>query len=158
MYNTRKHFGLALLAGLFAVVAVASSPAAELKGCSNATAAGDWAFTTSGTVTGVGQVAAVGVYSADLDGTLSGKQIRSLGGVAGDETFVGTFSVNPDCLGSATIRVYESGVLVRTTTLGLAYDRSGREQRIIFTSLVLPNNVSLPAVITGEAHRIHGAQ
>jgi hypothetical protein len=34
-----------------------------------------------------------------------------------DETSTGTATVNPDCTGTDTIQVFQSGVLVRTTTL-----------------------------------------
>jgi hypothetical protein len=50
--------------------------------------------------------------------------------------------------------VFESGVLVRTSTLKVVYDQNGREERAIFQSVVLPNGTSLPAVLTIEAKRI----
>jgi hypothetical protein len=62
--------------------------------------------------------------------------------------------VNPDCTGTDTIQVFESGVLVRTTTLHLVCDDDGREARAVFTSLVLPDGTSLPSIITIEARRV----
>ena len=66
-------------------------------------------------------------------------------------SFTGTTIVNPDCTGSDTIQVFQSGVLVRTTALHLVYDDDGREARAAFTSLVLPDGTSLPSIITIKA-------
>jgi hypothetical protein len=131
------------------------SPAqAEAQHCSVASASGKWAFTTTGSIQGVGDVAAVGIYTADPSGHLSGSQTRSLAGQVAAETFTGTFAVKPNCTGSATIQVFESGTLVRTSTLAVAYDDNIREQRAIFTSVVLPDGTSLPTVLTIQARRI----
>jgi hypothetical protein len=62
--------------------------------------------------------------------------------------------VNPDCTGTDTIQVFESGILVRTTTLHVVYDDHGQEARAVFTSLVLPDGTSLPSIITIEARRL----
>jgi hypothetical protein len=104
----------------------------------------------------IGPVAAVGIFTADASGNLSGSQTRSLAGAIADETFTGTYVVNSDCTGTDVIQVYESGVLVRTSTLKVVYDQNGREARAIFQSVVLPNGTSLPAVLTIEAKRITG--
>jgi hypothetical protein len=77
-----------------------------------------------------------------------------LNGDIADETFTGTATVNPDCTGTDTIQVFESGVLVRTTILHLVYDDDGREARAVFTSLVLPDGTSLPTIITIEARKL----
>ena len=127
---------------------------AQALPCSNASVSGKWALTTTGSITGVGDVAAVGIYTATPSGHLTGSQTRSLGGQVAVETFSGTFSVKPDCTGSAVIEVFQSGTLVRTSTLDLAYDDNIREQRAIFRSVVLPDGTSLPTVLTIEARRI----
>jgi hypothetical protein len=62
--------------------------------------------------------------------------------------------VNPDCTGTDTIQVFESGILVRTTTLHVVYDDNGQEARAVFTSLVLPDGTSLPSIITIEARKL----
>jgi hypothetical protein len=89
-----------------------------------------------------------------LSGNITGTQTRSLNGDIAYETFTGTAIVNPDCTGTDTIRVFEGGVLVRTTALHVVYDDDGREARAVFTSLVLPDGTSLPSIITIEARRL----
>jgi len=143
---------LCLLA--FVAFSFLSPVQAQAQHCSAASVSGRWALTTTGSIPGIGDVAAVGTYTADPSGHLIGSQTRSLGGQVAAETFTGTFSVKPNCTGSATIEVFESGTLVRTSTLDLAYDDNIREQRAIFTSLVLPNGTSLPTVLTIQARRI----
>jgi len=56
--------------------------------------------------------------------------IRSVGGGFADETFTGTYAVNPDCTGNTTLNFYESGQLVRTSVLSLVFDNSEREIRM----------------------------
>ena len=77
-----------------------------------------------------------------------------MGGGFADETFNGTFTVNADCTGTATLKFYESGQLVRTSVLLLVFDNNSREIRMVQKSLQLPNGVFLPVVITVEARRI----
>jgi hypothetical protein len=141
---------------LSVVLVAASVPGAAASGphCSSKTATGSWGFTSTGSIPVIGPVAAVGIFTADGSGNLSGSQTRSLAGAIADETFTGTYTVNSDCTGTDVIQVYESGVLVRTSTLKVVYDQNGREARAIFQSVVLPNGTSLPAVLTIEAKRI----
>ena len=136
------------------VAASVSGAAASGPHCSNKTAIGSWGFTSTGSIPVIGPVAAVGIFTADGSGNLSGSQTRSLAGAIADETFTGTYTVNSDCTGTDVIQVYESGVLVRTSTLKVVYDQNGRESRAIFQSVMLPNGTSLPAVLTIEAKRI----
>jgi hypothetical protein len=141
---------------LLALVALSfiSPVQAQAQHCSAVSVSGRWALTTTGSIPGVGDVAAVGIYTADPSGHLTGSQTRSLAGQVAAETFRGTFSVKPNCTGSATIEVFASGTLARTSTLDLVYDDNIREQRAIFTSLVLPDGTSLPSVLTIQARRI----
>ena len=122
--------------------------------CSLALLSGKWAFTTRGSIPGIGPVSAVGIFTEDASGNLAGTQTRSLNGDVADETFTGNATVNPDCTGTDVIQVFESGVLVRTTMLNLVYDDNGRGARAIFKSLVLPNGASLPTVLTIEAQKV----
>lgn len=135
-------------------LACSSMTLAQSRHCSAASVAGRWAFTTVGTVVGIGPVSAVGTYNADRSGNLTGSQTRSLNGDVEDETFTGTITVNDDCTGVDVIQVYQSGLLVRTTTLNVVYDDNGRGARAIFTSLVLSNAVSLHPVLTIEARKL----
>ena len=99
-------------------------------------------------------IAAVGKAALDADGNVSGTESRSVGGGFADETFTGTYAVNPDCTGTTTLNFYESGVLVRTTVLSIVFDDHEREIRMVQKSLQLPNKAFLPVVITVEARRI----
>ena len=86
--------------------------------CSTRSVAGDWAFTLTGAIllpTGAIPAAAVVSGSADRDGNVAGTEGRNVGGGYADETFAGSWTVNPDCTGSLTVNFYESGQLVRTS-------------------------------------------
>jgi hypothetical protein len=125
--------------------------------CSTANAAGDWAYSYSGTIllpTGPVPVATVGRFTASANGTFSGTQTRSVGGDVGVETVVGTFHEKADCTVTYTANVYQGGVLQRTATLGSVTSNNGRSGRGIFTSLVLADGTNLPNVITIESERI----
>ena len=99
-------------------------------------------------------IAAVGRASLDATGIASGTESRSVGGEFADETFTGTYSVNADCTGTATINFYESGQLVRTSVLSMVFDANNREIRMVQKSLQLPDGAFLPVVVTVEAKRI----
>jgi hypothetical protein len=122
--------------------------------CSTASIAGRFGFTTTGSIPAVGPVAATGSFAQDASGNIIGTQTRSLNGSLADETFTGTATVNSDCTGTDSIQVFQDETLVRTTTLHVVYDDNGREARAIFTSLVLPNGVSLPSIITVESRKL----
>jgi hypothetical protein len=148
---------LIVLAVTLVVGAAGSAQANDDGHCSRASVAGKWTFTTTGSIPGIGPVAAIGSYTADASGSLKGIQTRSLNGDVADETFTGTATVNPDCTGTDVIQVFESGVLVRTSTLTVFYDENALEVRAIFTSLVLPDGTSLPTILTIEAKRVFPA-
>jgi len=126
--------------------------------CTNATILGTWGFTGTGVVilpTGPVPVAAVGTVSLALDGNVSGGQDRSLGGGELHETISGTFSITGDCALTITANVYDdAGTLQRTTTLKGVVVNNGKESRMIYESIILPNCVLLPSVLTLEANRI----
>jgi hypothetical protein len=152
MRKTRMRTIIASLAAMAALVCGAEASGPH---CSTKTLAGNWAFTVNGTITGVGPVASVGSFTADKSGNISGSQTRSLAGAIAEETLTGSYTVNPDCTGTEVIQVFESGVLVRTSTLKVIFDENGRGARAIFTLLVLPNGTVLPTVLTVEAKRIN---
>ena len=128
--------------------------------CTGATAAGTFGFTTIGTLilpTGPAPVAAVGVVSFDRDGSTTGSQDRSVGGVFAHETIAGTLTVNRDCTISLLARVYDdSGNLVRTSTIPGVLVNNGKQIRAMFETVVLPNGLNLPSVLTIEADRVRG--
>lgn len=128
--------------------------------CSNASVAGTWGFTDTGTVilpTGPVPFGAVGKITGDADGNFSGSQTTSVGGAISKETFKGTGTVNADCTGTATFSVFdESGTtLLRTATFSVVFVNNAKEEREIATSLVLePSGTHVPAVITGSAKKL----
>jgi hypothetical protein len=136
---------------------VSLAPSARAARCSSPGVAGNYGFTLSGQVilsTGPVPIAAVGRAILDADGNVSGSESRGVGGGFADETFAGSYTVNVDCTGTATIRFYESGQLVRTSVLSLIFDNNQREIRMVQKSLQLPNGAFLPVVITVEARRV----
>lgn len=148
-----------LVAVLSATFVLSNGPSAQAASgkCSLSKLAGTYGLTTTGSIPGIGPVAAVGLLTLDASGNISGSQTRSLNGDIAEETFTGTATVNSDCTGTNTVSVFESGILVRTSTLKLVYDDDGRSARAIFTLIVLPDGSTLPSILTVDATRVrHG--
>lgn len=125
--------------------------------CSQASAAGNWAYTYSGTIftpSGPLPLASVGQFKQDAAGNISGGQSRSVAGQSGAEDISGTVSVNSDCTASATINVFVNGQLLRTAAISLVYDSNRNHARMIFQSLTLPDGTNVPVVITIDANRL----
>jgi hypothetical protein len=126
--------------------------------CSNAGVAGDWGYTKTGTLfapTGATPFATLGILKLGRDGTLAGVNTGAVGGKVSADVLKGTFEVKPDCTGTTTVEVYDqSGALLRTIGMNLVVDDDANHLRGIMTSLVLPNGVSLPTVITADAKRL----
>ena len=124
--------------------------------CSQASAAGNWAFTYTGTVfapTGL-PAAAVGHFKQGHMGNVTGSETFTLAGIAEQEDITGTLTVNTDCTGTATIQVFLDGQLQRTSVRAVAYDSELTHARAIFQSVTLPNGTNLPVVITLDASRV----
>src|SRR5438067_2186239 len=142
--------------GLFLLLAGPSLHAA----CTSATATGTFGFTTTGTLilpSGPVPVGAVGLVTFDLNGNVTGSQDRSVGGAFAHETITGTFTVNRDCTIIVIANVYDdSGNLVRTSTIAGVLVDNGKHLRGIFETVLLPNGVNLPSVLTIEGDRIRG--
>jgi hypothetical protein len=125
--------------------------------CTIAGAAGKWAYTYTGTIftqNGPLPAASVGHFSEDASGNLTGTQTRSVAGSAGVEDISGTLTVNRDCTGRATIRVYVNGQLQRTAVLFVAFDSNMNHGRGIFESLVLPDGTNVSVVLTSDNSRV----
>lgn len=76
------------------------------EGCSKASFKGSFGLTTTGVIVVVGDFAVVGKITADGQGNLvDGSFTQSLNGVISRGTFTGTYEVNPDCSGSATLNL-----------------------------------------------------
>ncbi len=149
--------GAFLASKLPAMKMAATVHADEGAPCSLATVAGNYGFTITGTLilptSGV-PVAAIGRATFGANGSFSGTETRSLGGSVAEETLEGTYKVNPDCTGTLTATVSESGTLVRTSGFAFVFDDNAREGRALQTSLVLPDGTSVPNVITAETRKI----
>src|SRR5215475_13704300 len=133
------------------------APHAQAAQCSLNGAAGKYGFTLTGAVitqAGAIPIAAVGRANLDASGNATGSESRSVGGGFADETFTGSYTVNADCTGTATVQFFESGQLVRTSILSLVFDNNQREIRMVQKSLQLPSGAFLPVVIVVEAKKI----
>jgi hypothetical protein len=143
---------------LAAVFVMALAPLqAHANRCSQASAAGNWAYTYTGTIyttDGPLPLASVGHFKQDAAGNVTGSQTRSVGGDAGVEDIAGNITLNNDCTASATIKVFVNGQLQRTAVLALAYDNDGNDVRGIFQSLTLPDGTNVPVVITIDGNRL----
>lgn len=129
------------------------------RSCSNARVAGDWGYTKTGTLflpTGAAvPFATMGKLTLEANGTLSGVNNGSVNGAVSNDVLAGTFHIDADCTGTATVEVYDqSGSLLRTIGMALVIDDDARELRGLVTSLVLPNGTSLRSVITAQAKRV----
>ena len=123
----RTTLGLILFASLVAV-----APTAQARSCSLRGVSGRYGYTTAGAIPTLGPVAAVGQVTLDASGNLTGAQTASFNGAIVPETISGTYTVNSDCTGTATVNVYHGGVLARTTNLAVIFDDNERELRAIF--------------------------
>ena len=129
----------------------------DARTCSNASVAGAWAFTETGTfipTTGAAPFVAVASYTLDSNNNLVGTATSSLGGTVSDFTLQGSGVVNPDCTGTLSINVYKSGTLVRTANFNIVYVNNSRAARALNTSVILADGTSVPTVVTFDAQKV----
>ena len=144
---------MAILAVALTVVMTASAQT-EDRACSIARSAGKWSFTDQGTVLGIGPRTAVGVFSLDgVKNLQNGVATSSLNGSLANETFAGTYTVNPDCTWAISVAVFASGTQILTVTLNIAFDNDMKHMRGIFTSAATPSGAQLATVINLDARR-----
>jgi hypothetical protein len=122
----------AICGAIFLAALAGIAPAAQARSCSLQGVAGRYGYTTTGTIPTLGAVAGVGHVTLDASGNLTGAQTVSFNGAIVPETLSGTYTVNADCTGTATINVYHGDVLARTTNINLVYVHEQREFRAIF--------------------------
>jgi hypothetical protein len=119
---------------LVALAVAVSLPAAAVP-CSWARVAGSFGYTTSGFVaTPSGTfvpVAIAGRIVFDAHGNVTGTQTRSLAGSALDETYTGTYTVNPDCTGSFTVTVSPD---TRTSIVNVVWTENANSASAVFTN------------------------
>ena len=122
------------LRGIAAAVLLGFAALTPAHECSLADAAGSYGYTSTGTIVNpaVGPFTAVGHTTLTESGTFSGAQTTSIAGNLVEETLQGTYAVNPDCTGSATVYVYHGSTLARTSLLSLVWDIHQTEARAIF--------------------------
>jgi hypothetical protein len=113
--------------------------------CTVSDAAGKYGYTNSGTIVTppVGPFTAVGHATLTESGTFTGAQTTSIAGNLFEETIQGTFTVNPDCTGAATVHVYHGTTLARTSLINIVWDIHQNEMRAIL--LTPGTNVNLEA-------------
>ena len=102
--------------------------------CTLSDAAGRYGYTSSGSIVTppVGAFTAVGHVTLTETGTFTGAQTTSIAGNLVAETIQGTFTVNPDCTGAATVYVYHGTTLARTSHIDVVWDNHQNELRAIF--------------------------
>ena len=120
-------------AGLALFITMASP--AQARECSLANVAGSYGYTASGFVaTSPGTfvpAAAEGRLTFDGKGHVNGIQTRVVAGSSLDETFSGTYSVNPNCTGSFTVLVEPD---TRTSTVDLVWTDNTKGASAVFTT------------------------
>jgi len=145
------------IVSLFAVILTVSmvAPAhADDQRCSLARSTGKWSFTDQGTVIGIGPRTAVGVFQLDGAGNLQNAlATSSLNGSIADETFSGTYTVNPDCTGTISVDIFVAGTETLAVKGNIAFDDDMKHMRGIFTSLATPNGTQLSTVINLDARK-----
>jgi hypothetical protein len=122
--------------------------------CTLAGAAGDWGFTDTGTVVGVGPRMVVGRFTLDAAGNvLNGTATANLIGSISSVTFTGTFTVKADCTGTAdVVTIDQLGNKIEIKTQAIFVDNM-REVHELFTSVAF-NGAPLATVITLDAKRL----
>jgi len=147
----RRYIGTAILAMAVPLSALALGG----EGCSNGSLKGDYAFTITGQIfhpdgtvdtrVGVATASFDGAgnlaqddfaMSSSLGGPVPSPDTDPLSGFHTNET--GTYTVNPDCTGNATID-FPNGIVIK---LMLVVDESAASVHTVVTSITLPNHTS----------------
>src|SRR5579859_3050084 len=109
-HRIRRTAAILAAVGMLWMAGQDATAAAEEHGdnatCSTAGAAGEWAYTETGTVipaTGAVPFAAVAKYTLYEDGEMSGTATSSSGGSVSNVTLKGTGTVNADCTSTLTV-------------------------------------------------------
>ena len=107
------------IAAAVLVLSMAPGAKAQNRGCSNSIIKGTFAFTASGSVTSppalAGAIAEIGTQTFDGAGGTTGTATLSSNGNIIPVTWIGTYTVNPDCTGTYTLLISPFGVTVRSS-------------------------------------------
>jgi hypothetical protein len=130
--------------------------------CSDATVAGTWGTTMTGTLispinAAAAPFAAVNFATYDGVGNYWGTQTRSNNGVFSRVYFKGTYTVNSDCTGNKTTTGYADAAYLtplNTVEQDFVLVNDGKELIEIFTTLTLPNGTLVPAIVTGNSKKV----
>ena len=93
------------LALLVTTMAIGTATAAP---CNNATVNGVWGYQVGG---------AVGQFTSDGNGNITGSQMVTQNGVISTQTYAGTYSVSTRCIGAATVNLTGGGTAHTTFIL-----------------------------------------
>jgi len=126
---------LATLAAIGLASFICMALPAQASQCSLANVAGSYGYTASGFIN-IGEntflpAAAAGRITFDGNGHVSGTQTRVVAGSSLDETYSGTYSVNPNCTGSFTVLVEPD---TRTSTVDLVWTENTNGASAVFTT------------------------
>ena len=167
MWHVRSAVGAILLLALSGVALAQSAPPLPNLGCNDRTIQGDWGFRVSGEAWPNGlqapPVIRDGVAMAHFDGQgklyqedfvmANGSPVGPPGSFHGGE--IGTYQINPDCTGSATI-TFPNGMMVK---LLLVISNFGNTMHTIVAELDnppvdgMPGSI-VPASIHSDAERL----
>jgi hypothetical protein len=154
----KRKFAQTTLLISIAALCLSLTPALQAaETCSNAKAAGNWGLTLTGTLilpTGPVPGAAVARLSIDAAGNITGTEARNVGGGFANETITGSWAVNSDCTATATVNIYELGVLTRTSVLAIVFVNDSSKIRAVQESLTLPDGTPIPVVITLDGNKL----
>ncbi|HEV2799825.1 MAG TPA: hypothetical protein VGW12_04975 [Pyrinomonadaceae bacterium] len=135
--------GLAFLAGAFTPSASAQKDEAVAQGgkggsggggaCSVRSLRGTYEIEFSGHFVGVGPVATLGTITLDGNGNFNITDTASFGGTILTRVGSGTYNVESNCTGSATV-TYTVGQPGRQATFNLVVTDNGRDVRLIGTT------------------------
>jgi hypothetical protein len=109
---------------VLAALASVRSSVSEASGCTNATIAGAYGLTATGTLFGPNGarsgIALLGRSVYDGQGRLTGTQTDSIDGTLEQFTLAGTYAVQPDCTGSEAFTFTSSGEVVHANFVVVA--------------------------------------
>jgi len=131
----KRKMALATLAAVGLASFIGMALPAQASQCSLANVAGSYGYTANGFIaTAPGSfvpVAAAGRITFDGNGHVSGTQTRVVAGSSLDETYSGTYSVNPNCSGSFTVLVEPD---TRTSMVDLVWTENTNGASAVFTT------------------------